>query len=389
MKHIFIKLTLLFVLLCGAATELWSMKAIVKREKEESFRYKNIRDGGTLLMKMDFADVSVVVWNRNEILLECKTTVEAESAELAQKGLDFYQTIQHQEERQQDKSVYFITRQKTGRQENPENVKITCQCTLYIPQDKLSLQLSSSFGTLHMQDSYRCKKASIAVKHGSLHINELLSNEESKLQVFFGSLSVEKANNTRISTGHCDKVQIGTVKKLTYNAEHCRDIRISEAATNDLKLEFCEARLDKYNQGTVEMEFSTLRVLEAHELLELKQCKHSNLTCNSLGKGLKVACQHSNIRAALADASVFEKFSVIGSHSNIALEVPRNLTARYDLKSSFGQIKLNVSQGKGTAEKGDHSNKFVTSRKGYIGKNAQAKAQISILCTHCNIAVVE
>ncbi len=389
MKHILIKLTLLCVLLCGAATELWSMKAIVRREKEESFRYKNIRDGGTLLMKMDFADVSVAVWNRNEILLECKTTVEAESAELAQKGLDYYQTIQHQEERKLNESIYFIARQKAGKQENPGNVKITCRCTLYIPQDKLSLQLSSSFGTLYMQDSYRCKKASIAVKHGSLHIGELRSNEESRLQVFFGSLNVEKANKARITTGHCDKVQIGTVKELTYNAEHCRDIRIRDAATHHLKLEFCEAELDKYNRGSVEMEFSTLRVQSAQELLELRQCKHSTLMCHSLGKGLKLACQHSTILATLSDASAFKEFSLAASHSNITLEVPHNLTARYDLKNSFGQIHLNVSRAKGTARKGDHSNKFVTSHKGYIGKNAQAKPLISISGSHSNIAVAD
>ncbi len=389
MKHIFIKLTLLCVLLCGAATELWSMKAIVKREKEESFRFKNIRDGGTLWMKMEFADVSVVVWNRNEILLESTTVVEAESTELAQKGLDYYETVKHQEERQQDKSVYIISRQKAGKQKNLKNVKITCQCTLYIPQDKLFLQLSNSFGVLYMQDSYRCKKASIAVKHGSLHINELLSNEESRLQVFFGSLNIEKGNHIRLTTGHCDKVQIGTVKELMYDAEHCRDIRIRDAATNDLKLEFCEAKLDEYNQGTVYLDFSTLRVQEAREPVVLTHCKHSTLMCYALDKGLKGSCQHSNIHAVLSDAAAFEKFSVNGSHSNVKLEVPQNLNARYDLKSSFGQIKLNVSQAKGTAEEGDRSNNFITSRKGYIGKNAQAKAQISILCTHSNIIVTE
>ncbi len=383
MRHTFLKLTFLCALLCGAALEAWSMEVIVKREKEESLRFKDIKNDGTLRLQMEFGDVTFMVWDKDEILLESKTIVEAPNVELAEKGLKRHEFIHRKEN-----DVYYISRQRVGNEENPNNVNYTSHCTLYIPKNKLSLQLSNKFGSIHMLDNYKCDRADISVIHGWLHINELLTSEAGKLSVKYGILNVSKANRLQIETEHCGKVELGTVKELTYKAQH-GNIRIGEATTLHLDSEFCRVDMDTFNEGTFRMKFVTMSIQSARGLLALERCTHSTVICKSLAKGLKTTCDHTRLEATLTNAKAFDRFTVDGNLNIVNLRIPEDLKARYDLSAQFGKIHVDTDRARGTTEQGDNTNNFTTRCKGHFGRDAKAKPQISIHGQHNNVSVTE
>ncbi len=377
MKHIFLKLTLLCALFCGATLETWSMEAIVKREKEESFGFKGIKNGGTLRLQMEFGGVTIVVWDKDEILLKSKTIAEASNAELAEKVLKRHEFIHRKEN-----DVYHISRQRVGKEENLNNVNYTSYCTLYIPKDKLSLQLNNKFGSIHMQDSYKCDRADISVQHGSLHINELQTNEMGKLNVQFGTLNVVKANSLQIETAHCGNVKIGTLKTLTHKAQHCGDIHIGETSTLHLDAEFCEVEMDTFNQGSIRMKFTTLHVQSAREVLALTECNHSTFVCTALAKGLTAEPNFSAITATLSDPNAFREFRINGEHNSLKLYIPKGLNAEFFMQRSYGECALYDCGCKWNEIPPNHENDFVhtvTARFG-TGKGGE----INIHTRHSN-----
>lgn len=335
---------LLAIALIGLPFASLKGKALQEQEKKETFVFKSVKKNGLLRLNKDFGNITIVLWDKDEIRVERVQTIAASTAENAKKKLESRMVKQ-----EKGGGVYTLKLECKHTQDNGE-YRIEDIWTVYVPKDRLSFDVQNRFGDIIFPDGLKCAGLDSEVSFGTIFIKDVQASEHCTLTVQHGALDVEKANMLTVKTKHSN-VKIGQVDELNFSHQ------------------FDTVNIDclKNGSGTSKFTSFTLRTLECK--LDLVDCKHD--TAN-IGVG---------------DSRSFEGLTVKAQHSNIHLLLGKKLSARYALQTKFGDVDVQADIHSQHRQKEEWESNFVSMDIGYVGSDANAKAKIDVTTTFSHITM--
>lgn len=344
MKPFVNRLLCLCALACIPFVAAWSSESIVTKEKKEVFRFSNIKANSVLKVSLDCGDLTIAQWNKDEILLERKQTVNASTAEGATKKLE--SRVVKTGHRG---NVYSIELDELPVRLPKDNFNLNDEWTIYVPQDRLGFDVKNKFGNVIFANDFRCTSLLVNVEFGDVRIPKVKA-ADSKIEVKHGTMNIDQIN------------------KATLWAPFA-DVYINQAGVLDYKVSYGKLNVKKLDKGSGESEYSDVKVYSLDRSLVVKKC--------SYGKA----------DITLTNAKIFEELTINSSFTDVNLTIPDNLRASYDLQTRFGSIKIRTSAHNISGQEGNPVEKFVTQKRGYFGSHAVPKEKITVSASYGDITV--
>ncbi len=381
MKTSIIKFGLLSILFCLPVLA-WGAGGNVTKEKTEHFSFKQIKADESLQMTLDFGNITILPWDKNEIRLDSKVTVVAENARSANEALELRKvTAEHSGDKYVLKFAPFQNKRNKVK-------KVVAEWTVRVPKDKLHVFVANTFGKVSLPETYHCQSLRMSVKHGPVFIDELVVNEPSKISIEFGDLDIVSVNKVSV-VSRFGMVNIGKSDSMSLDCEHCKSVNLGDVGDLKLRAKFSEGRIMReVKQAGMDLEFATINVNSVVKELRLLSCLHSKLTIDSMNEGLVCTngkCQFSTVTAAAANPRSFIRFNIPGAgFSTISLKIPKTLNARYSISNTFGDIDIDMPiKSDGVKSRSDNTTRF----EGYIGTSANTAKEIKITNQHGSIKI--
>ncbi|MCM1516426.1 MAG: DUF4097 domain-containing protein [Paraprevotella sp.] len=345
MKQVTCQLLLVCALVCMPFTGAWGADAMKTKEKKETFRFSKIKENAVLKLSNDFGKITIVHWDKNEILLERKLTISASTMERAAKKVESRMVKQ-----EQVGNVYSLVLEYLPVELPKDNYNMEDEWMLYVPNNKLSFEIRNRFGDVNFTDRLKCRQLEVNVEFGGVYILEMQVEDACNVKVSHGSLNIGKSNKATVKTDFSN-VDIEHVGRLDFS-DNFGNMHVKRMDTGNGKLSF------------------------------------SKFTVDSLKEKMVISsCQHGEIGVTIADGKSFGGLDINSAHTDVNLLLADKMNARYDLKAKFGDIKVKVGVHSTHRQESDVETGFVSSNSGYIGSDSMAKAQINIRTEHAGITM--
>ena len=346
MKQVTCQLLLACALMCMPFTKAWGSNAMKTKEKKETFRFGKIKENAVLKLSNDFGKITIAHWDKDEILLERKQTINASTMERAERMIESRIV-----EQKQTGNVYsFVQKKSLHTNTEQDNCSMKDEWMLYVPKDKLSFEIKNRFGDVNLTDRLNCRQLEVDVEFGGVYILEVHAEDECNVKVAHGSLNIGKANKARVKTdfSNADIVQVGRL---------------------DFSANFGNMDIRHMGSGNGNLSFSNFNVASLEKKMVIS------------------SCQHGKINVSLADGKSFDGLDINSTHTDIHLFLADKMSAHYNLKAKFGDIKVRANAHSTHRQESGVDTGFVSSNSGYIGSNSRSKAQINISTEHAGITM--
>lgn len=375
MRHTFFKLSLLCTLLCGIALTGWS-QPVVRREKADTVRFTRVKSG-TLKLDMKFGNIDINLWDKNEIMLISEVQVTTYSEAEAEKQLKERTITQGQ-----TGDLYSIRMSQAFTHiEAGKPLKTPTQWTVFIPRNKLSLDIFCQLGNITITEPYECRLVKAEVQYGKLSLNEIKTKEESHLAVDGGTLEVAKATRLNVKS-ESSTANIGEVEQLRITCDRCinqESISLQNIGQLDLDANESHVHIETVTQGTLRVKESRMKVGRATGDIAMKSAKNSEIWFNSIATKLDVLdSEQGHFNVNVDNAKTFTGLRMNGIRSYLELRIPQHMETRYQLQNSSGKITMNVSGNHGPKFTGKQEAYAAPSHKGYIGNTPNTKRLIEV-----------
>lgn len=337
---------LALALICMPFTGAWGSKALKTKEKKETFRFGKINENAVLKVDKNFGKVTIAHWNKDEILLERKLTVSASTMAQAEKMLESRKVKQ-----KYAGNTYSFVLEALHVENKQGNCNMEDEWMLYVPQGILSFDIKNRFGDVNFTDRLKCGQLAVDVEFGAVYILDVQVEDACNVRVTHGSLDIGKANRVTVKTDFSN-VDIEQVGKLDFSSNF-----------DDMDVK----HLDTGN-GTLSFSKFTVAALEKQMAIP--------------------SCQHGDISVTLANGKSFAGLDINSAHTDVNLFLADKMSARYDLKAQFGDIRVKAGGVHSThQQESGVKTGFISNNSGYIGSNSMAKTQINIRTEHADITM--
>lgn len=326
-----------------SSDEVFSKDMFVK-EKKETFRFSGIGTNATLKLRNDFGWITIVRWDKNEILLERNVSISSSVSGMATKRME--SRVVRQKQMGNVYSFVLESSAITGLDDN----SIHDDWTVYVPKSRMSFDIHNSFGDTDLYNGIQCNDLKVVNSFGKVRIPDVHVKGRCELNVEYGSLDLGEANKAvvRARFSHVNIDQVGVL---------------------DFSVDFGDMTVGRVNRGEGKSSFGKVDIKAL------------------VGKMDFSLCQHGKIDVTVADGKSFEGLSINGVHTDVNIYVADNVSARYEMKSKFGSISIKSPSHSTYHQESGVNNSFLSSDKGYIGSDAEAKAQIEVGTSHAGIRV--
>lgn len=156
MKYFIKTLCLMAVLLSLPVSPLFASEARVDGGKEGKMVFSNVKKGGILNLTNSFGNITLVPWDKPEIVLEYKISVSAKDKTTVDKILSSIEIIKEEAE-----NKYALTMKNEYAVGGEHSLESTW--TVNVPKDLQALAIQNRFGNVFIPD-YDCESLKTSVQ---------------------------------------------------------------------------------------------------------------------------------------------------------------------------------------------------------------------------------
>lgn len=347
MKHLTSRVLVLCLLACISVEAVWSNESIASREKKETFRFSKIKANATLNLSMEFGNLTITGWDKDEILLERKQTIKASTAENARKKIESRVV-----KTKHVGNTYYMELETLPGKLPKDNYNMDDEWTVYVPKNKLSFDVKNKFGNVTFANDFRCPSLTADVEFGHVYLPKAQAEKNCVMKVKHGIINIDQIN------------------KATLQAPFT-NVYINQAEELEYEVSFGNLDVKRLGRG-------------------LGKSEHSNLYFSSLERGLQMTkCEYGTANITLTNAKAFVGLRINSNFTDVYLSLADKISAAYNLQSEHGNIRVNAPEKHSVSKKeSDPDNGFTATQVGYLGKMSQSAAKIVVTAQYGNIVVM-
>lgn len=346
MRHFTSRILVLGLLACIPLVAAWSAESLVSREKKETFRFSKIKANATLNIGTEFGSLTIVPWDKDEILLERKQTVKASTAENARKKIESRVV-----KTKIMGNTYYMELETLPGNLPKDTYNMEDDWTVYVPKNKLSFDVRNRYGNVTFTNDLRCPFLTVDVEFGNVYLLKVQAEKFCLLQVKHGVLNIDRINRATLQAPFTN-------------------VCINQAEELKFSVSFGNLDVKRLGRGTGKSE-------------------HGNLYVSSLEHGLWITeCKYGWANITLSNAKAFEGLTINSSFTNVNLSLADKICAGYQLESKFGNVYVDSHAHNTYEQEGGPYTGFTTVKYGYVGGTSEPKAKIVIKAEHGNISVM-
>lgn len=344
MKQRVLRLLSLCILLSLPFAGAWGARTIRIKKKNETYSFSKIKENEMLKLSNGFGNITIVQWEKDEIMLERKLTVSAPTEESAQKKLESRVV-----KTKHIGNSYSFTLESLPQKMPEDTYNLDDEWTVYVPKKKLSYEIKNQYGDVRLAAFFKCNYFRADVSFGDVYIQEVQSGISCNISITHGSLKVDRANKANIRAGYSD-VNLGEIDNLSFSVDY-GDLDIQKLGSGEGKTTFCE-----------------MTIAELERKLNMP------------------SCHYGKVDVTVKD-SRFEGVDIATSYSDVKLSLPAKIRTAYDLKAKFGDIKVKSEAHSSVCQKSDVHTGFMSRNAGYIGVDSTPDALIKITTEFADITL--
>jgi hypothetical protein len=282
----------------------------------------DVKAGTVLNVQNKFGNINVVTWDKPQVVIDVKVTLEHPDKEKAAKLIDMIK-VNFSEE---GNSISVITEidekfsnMQTGWGSNQKEFSIDYDISM--PKD-LTLNLLNKYGSIYADEL--AGLVNIEVKYGKLTVNKITrgsAEEKSLVTVGYSECTIDEANWLKVDIKY-SKIKINTAEVLGIMSKYS-ELNISEA-----KSMVVESKYDVFKVGHVgimkgESDYTSYSFQQVDKKFELVTA-YGNLTIDRIPAGFESIDFTGKYTKFAAFIDPDASYSINGSAEYAKIRVPEN-----------------------------------------------------------------
>jgi hypothetical protein len=346
-------------LLAIAAACLLSFSLTAEEVTKDIHKEFNAGAATTLSINNRYGDVVVQSWNKDQIVIDVKITVDMSDKERAEKYLS-YINVQFSENNDVV-SAKTVFDDKFNSSSWGSSKRFSIDYTVRMPA-KASLDLKNRYGNTDIDQVDGL--AILDVQYGDLSVDKLTRGKESqidKISISYGKCSVDEAGWLDIYARYSPSVEVEKSKALLLDCKYSK-IKIGETSSIVADSKYDGITIDQINNLVIQTGYTTLRIGTLTKQLNY-QGNYGSLDVNEIPSG-------------------FESIEVKTAYQGVKLGIDENASYMLDAHSSYGGIKFpdeNYKNGKRIIENNS------STIEGTVGKEKDPKSTVKISSSYGNV----
>lgn len=310
-KSVYRSLLLSAILLLAGITSLSGQE--ITKDFSKTFALKPSMG---VVLSNRYGDVTIESWDKNEVVINVKVTVELSSVEKSEKlisliNIEFFESDSAVGARTLlDDKFSTVTR---GSGTN----KFSIDYTVKMP-GKASLDISNRYGNIKMADYPG--RLNVDLRYGNFTALKLTRGNEkpvNSISISYGKGTIDEANWLSVVTRYTSGLSISKVQAMTLDSRYSKAI-IDQAGSLVGFLKYDNLTIGEINNLSVEAGYTPIKVEKLNKSLELTT-KYGSFTATTIPAG-------------------FDDISIEAGYTGINLGIDTQATYTLDVKTRYGSI---------------------------------------------------
>jgi hypothetical protein len=325
-------------------------EAKVSMDKVLADKTFEVNKDALLLIDHEFGNVNIQNWDKNNIFIKVTVHIESNSEEQAQKILDKIQLSISG-----DKTKVSAICNLGNSFSNKTDFSIDME--VFTPKT-INLQMKHKFGSVYIETLEGTAK--IKSEYGSVQIMSLLNND-TRLDVSFGSASIGKMGNGNLNISYSNLV-------------------LDEGTMLAIDSKYSEISLKSVQNGNLSIEGGSVEINNIAELTLVS--KFSTIEVSNLNSSLKANTEYGSLEVDYVKSG-FSTLDIENKFGSVELGIDKSATFDVNVQTSFGDFDYPESLA-------HFSNKFTSSTgSNYSGKIGNSAGGGSKLIAHTSYGGIE
>jgi len=263
-----------------------------------------------------YGDVKVETWEKNEVLISVKVTVEQSSVERSEKLISLIEIEFFESDTAVGAQTKFNEKFSSINKGSGSN-KFSIDYTVTLP-GKTDLNISNRYGNIEMVNYPG--RITIDLRYGSLAAMKLMRGNEKPLNsisISYGSGTIVEANWLSLITRYTSDLSINKIQAMTLDSRYSKTT-IDEARSIVGDLKYGNLILGEVDNLSVSAGYTPIKVKKLNKTLELST-KYGSFSATEIPAG-------------------FESISVESGYTGISLGIDPAARYKVDINSRYGSL---------------------------------------------------
>jgi hypothetical protein len=341
------------MLLSFAALFLLTFSLTAQEVTKEFHKEYKATSATTLEINNRYGDVSVESWDKDQVVIDVKITVELPDRSRAEKLLS-YIDIQFAEGDNRITAKTVIDDKFNFSGWGSGSRKFSIDYIIKMPVTA-GLDLTNKYGNSEI-DELR-GPVNLDIKYGDISADKLTRGNEkplNRLSLSYGKGSIDEAGWMDIYVRYCNSLEISKSKALLVDSKYSK-LRIGETSSIVGENKYDNIVIDKINNLVITGGYSTIEVGEIAKKLNF-QGSYGSFSVDKIPAG-------------------FESIDVDVNYMGVRLGIDEGASYNLDAHSSYGSIKFNQDNFKNQKHIVENNSTTLT---GVVGKESAPTATVKV-----------
>jgi hypothetical protein len=323
--------------------------------------HKEYQAGDNTMLNISnrYGEVIIESWDKPQIVIDVKVTVEMPNQEKAQKLLD-YITVEFNEG-DNNVTAKTVIDDKFNFSGWGNNRKFSIDYNVKMPV-KSNLTLSNRYGNSEINELQGL--VNLNIRYGKISIGKLTRMDEkplNKLNLSYGDATIDEAGWLDLYLRYAGKTEIGKSKALLLDAKYSR-LTIDETSSIVGNFEYNNMQIEQINN----------LILENH---------YADIKIGSLLKKLEYDGSYGSFQVETIPAN-FESIKVDTRYSGVKLGIEDGANYYLNAKVSYGGVEYNKENFKNQRRIIENTSQEI---EGLMGDSDKPKASVNIEASYANV----
>jgi len=269
-----------------------------------------------VILSNRYGDVSIETWEKNEVVIDVKVTVELSSVERSEKLINLIKIEFFESDTALGARTIFDDKFSSVTRGAGTN-RFSIDYKVRMP-GKVDLDVSNRYGDINMADY--SGRLTADVKYGNFVALKLLRGNEkpiNSISIAYGKGTIEEANWLSVVTRYTSGLSITRVQAMTIDSRYSKAI-IDNAGSIVGVLKYDNLSIGEINNLSVEAGYTPIKV-------------------DNLKKTLDLTTKYGSFSAATIPAG-FEDITIDAGYTGISLGIDPGAKYRLDVKTRYGSL---------------------------------------------------
>ena len=349
------------MLLSLAAIFLFTFSLAAQEVTKEFHKEYKAGTATTLEINNRYGDVIIQSWDKDQIVIDVKVSVELPDRSRAEKLLS-YINVEFNDNDNLISAKTVIEDKFNFSGWSFRSRRFSIDYTVKMPVGS-NLNLTNKYGKSDIDEVHG--QVNINVQYGDLNIDKLTRENEkplNKLTIAYGKVSIDEAGWMDIHSRYSPSINIVKSRALLIDSKYCSKIKIGETSSIVGETNYDKLEVEKINNLVLSGGYTTLEVGELTKKLNF-QGSYSALSVDKISAG-------------------FESIDIDVRYMTVRLGIEESANYNLDAHTSYGGIKFNEDNFKHEKHIVENNS---TTLIGTVGKESSPTAKVKINASYSQI----